>query len=72
MLYQITKKSLRLRIEKERNDEKVKLLKTARNKDLHLIKNMQEKENKNKLNVVLDEINSSKNDRRRMFKQLER
>ena len=59
--------NLRLRIEKEKNEEKVKLLKATRNKALHSIRNIQEKENENKLNVVLDEINNSKNDSRRMF-----
>ena len=60
-------KNLRLRIEKEKNEEKVQLLKATRNKALHSIRNIQEKENENKLNVVLDEINNSKNDSRRMF-----
>ena len=41
--------------------------KTARSKALHSIRNIQKKENENKLNVILDEINNSKNDSRRMF-----
>ena len=54
-------KNLRLRKEKEKNEEKVKLLKATKNKALHSIRNIQEKENKNKLNAVHDEINNSKN-----------
>ena len=43
------------------------MLKATRNKALHSIRNIQEKENKDQLNVVHDEINNSKNDSRRMF-----
>ena len=43
------------------------MLKAIRNKALHSIRNIQEKENENELNVALDEINNSKNDSRRMF-----
>ena len=48
-------------------NKKVKVLKATRNKALHSIRNIQEKENESKLNVVLDEINNSKDDSRRMF-----
>ena len=61
-------KSLRLKINSEKDPEKRDQLKKLRNKTLKSIKNILQKEEEDKLNDKISEINNSKDDSRRMFK----
>jgi hypothetical protein len=61
-------KNLRLKIETEKNVDKKKILKGARNKALQSIKEINIKAKHDKLYETIEEINASKDDSRRMFK----